>query len=382
MTVAIVAGALANKPHNGGNAWVAMSWAVGLRRLGFDVHFMEEIDPAVCVDAESRPVSAAESVNFEYFSHVTKAFAMPASLTCKGRSVGESGSTHFLDVAASAALLINISGNVREQAVLSRVGCRLFLDLDPGFTQAWHAGNDAGARLLGHDAFATIGERIGQGGCAIPTNGLEWIPTRQPVVLDDWPLADVDAGRGFTTIARWRCPYGAVDIAGERLTLKHQQMRRFLAVATESPYDFEMAVDIDSADSSDRALLLESGWRVVDARSTVAEPHDFREYVRTSTAEFSAAQGVYASTRCGWLSDRSARYLAMGRPVVVQDTGTVLPTGTGLVTFRTLDEARTCTELVMRHLPEHRRAARALAEEYLESGKVIGALLDRIGISS
>jgi hypothetical protein len=373
----MVAGALANKPGNGGNAWVALSWALGLRRLGFDVHFVEEIALGACADESGRRVAPEASSNLAYFKSVTGAFGLPATLRCEGGSLAGLTSRELVAVATEAAVIINISGHLRDPRILSLPRRRIFLDLDPGFTQAWYAAGDPGAHLDGHDVFATIGERIGQADCPIPTGGIAWIPTRQPVVLDEWPLPTTVPVRGFTTVSTWRCPFGGVEIGGRMQTLKHHEMRRFIDVARRSDSEFELALAIEPDDSADRRLLVDHGWHLVDPREVAAEPHSFREYVQSSSAEFSVAQGVYTATRSGWLSDRTARYLATGRPAVVQDTNTSLPTGAGLLTFRTVDQAVAATAEVARYPALHAAAARSLAETHLESGAVIGELLHR-----
>lgn len=379
MSVAIVAGALANKPGNGGNAWVVLSWTLGLRRLGFDVHLVEEIEPGACADDLGRKVAPEASRNLAYFTRVTEAFSVSATLLCDGRSLVGLSSRELAALAADSSVIINISGHLRDPRILSLPRLRIFLDLDPGFTQAWHAAGNRGARLEGHDVFATIGERIGQPTCPIPTNGVAWIPTRQPVVLDEWPAATAPPVRGFTTVSTWRCPFGGVEIGGRMQTLKHHEMRRFIDVARRSDRDFELALAIEPGDDADRRLLVDHGWHLVDPGAVAADPHSFRDYVGSSSAEFSVAQGVYTATRCGWLSDRTARYLAMGRPAVVQDTNTALPTGMGLLTFRTVDQAVAATEEVARYPALHAAAARSLAATHLESGAVIGALLQRSG---
>src|SRR5437870_115509 len=136
---AIVAGALANKPGNGGEAWVRLSWALALKRLGFDVHFVEEISPATCTDADGNPAEVEESVNLAYFLDVTTAFGLAATLRCQGRSVAGLSTTALEQHAATSDLLVNISGHLGDSRVLSLPRRRVFLDIDPGFTQVWHS---------------------------------------------------------------------------------------------------------------------------------------------------------------------------------------------------------------------------------------------------
>jgi hypothetical protein len=379
VSIALVGGALANKPRNGGEAWVRLSWMLGLQRLGHAVHLVEEIDPSVCVDAAGAPARVEDSVNLDHFRSTLRRFGLHGTLLCDGATASGLPRTELLDLAASADLLLNISGHVRDAEVLRGPRRRIFLDIDPGFTQAWHAaGQDVGLR--GHDVFATIAERIGTPGCSIPTCGVEWVHTRQPVVLDEWSATDAAPLRGFTTVATWRCPFGPVEVGGAVHSLKHQEMRRLADVPLRSGRDFEVALSIDPADGADRERLRNGGWSIVDPLDVVASADSFRDYVASSAGEFSAAQGVYAATRSGWLSDRTARYLASGRPAIVQDTATTLPTGAGLLTFADRDGAVAAVAEVMRDYASHAAAARQIAETHLDSDLVVGALLERAGI--
>jgi hypothetical protein len=382
----LVAGALANRCANGGGAWVRLSWVRGLQRLGFDVYFVEEIRGDRCVDDSGAPAPFGGSANRAYFEHVTSRFDLAgrAALLCDGgtQSYGM-GLAELLDVAARADLLVNLSGHLTLEGVRSRVRGSVFVDIDPGFTQFWHAAGDPEARLGGHDFYFTIGENIGTPGCPIPTGGLRWRPTRQPVVLPDWPVCRSGRPDRFTTVASWRGPYGPLVHDGRALGLKVHEFRKVLDLPRRVPYAFEVALAIHPADGKDLRLLGANGWHVVDPRAAAADPCAFRRYVQASGAEFSVAQGVYAGTSSGWFSDRTVRYLASGKPALVQDTGfgRNLPVGEGLLAFRTVEEAAAGARAIARDYDRHCRAARALAEAYFDSDKVLGRFLDEVGVA-
>ncbi|MFO0809912.1 MAG: hypothetical protein U0746_14925, partial [Gemmataceae bacterium] len=141
-----------------------------------------------------------------------------------------------------------------------------------------------------------------------------------------------------------------------------------------------VALDIHPSDAKDREALAANNWRLVDPRAVAGDAEAFRAYVQASPAEFSVAQGVYVGTRCGWFSDRTVRYLASGRPALVQDTGfgRWLLVGEGVITFRTPAEAAAGATRIVADYPKHARAARALAEEYFDSDKVIGQFLQDV----
>ena len=387
MDTLVVSGAIANRPLNSGGAWVRLSWVLGLRRLGFDVWFVEQIDEATCVDAAGAPVAFAESENRRFFDQVVERFGLEgrASLLYEGgRESAGVPLAELLPVAQEARLLVNVSGHLDLEPLMSRLRRKAYVDLDPGFTQFWQADGTGGARLDGHDVHFTVGENIGRPDCPIPTCGLEWKAVRAPAVLEDWPVAEGGDTDRFTTIGAWRGPFGPVHFGGHTYSLKVHEFRKVIELPRRSPQRFEIALDIHPGDERDREALEANGWHLVDPRATVPGPLEFREYVQGSGAEFSVAQGIYVATNSGWFSDRTVRYLASGRPVLVQDTGfsANLPVGEGLVAFTDLEGAVEGAERIARDYEAHRRAARAVAESHFDSDAVLSRFLEEAGIGS
>jgi hypothetical protein len=383
MTTAVVGGALANKAGYGGEAWIRMSWVVGLRRLGIDAWLVEDLDSATCTDRLGTPARARDSYNIAYFNDVTAAFGLSDRAVLRvdgGREIYGAGAAALDALADETDLVINIGGHLPADVLFPRAQW-VFVDIDPGWTQFWHESRDPGARLAGHDAFYTIAENLGTARCTIPTGGVAWRTVRQPVVLADWPVVPAPGVGRFTTVATWRNPFGPVG--NGTLGAKHHEFRRFVGLARSSAATYELALRIDPGDDLDRRLLADNGWCVVDAAEAVRTPRDFQAYVQGSDAEFSPAQGVYARTASGWFSDRSLRYLATGRPVLVQDTGLAgnLPTGEGLVTFESLASARDGEARIHADYDAHAAAARAIAERYFDSDMVLSRLLDEVGVA-
>lgn len=366
MALVVVAGALANRPWNGGGAWVRLSWVWGLRRLGHDTWFLEQID-----GADPGPVA--------FFKEVMADFGVGdrALLVHREDPIDD----HALELAETADLLINLSGHFDVEPLFSRFRRKAFVDLDPGFTQFWHAAGNAGARLAGHDTYFTIGENIGTDRCPIPTGGIDWRRTRPPVVLEDWPVVGDRAPDYFTTVGSWRGPYAPVEYNGQTYGLKLHEFRKFVELPERVEGRFELALSLHPDERNDIDLLRRHGWRLVDPVEVAAKPSSFRAYVQGSGAEFSCAQNVFVETESGWFSDRTARYLASGKPALVQETGFSrnLPVGEGLLSFRTLAEAVTGAKEIVARYDDHARAARALAEEYFDSDLVLGRLLEQVG---
>jgi hypothetical protein len=381
-----VAAALANRPGNGGGAWVRLSWIRGLQRLGCTVYLVEQISEEACVDEQGRPASLAGSANLRWFQKVAGDFGLEGQAALLCEETGDSHGVAMNDLGALAGeadLLLNISGNLTNQSLRRRFRRSAYLDLDPGFTHLWHAAGSAGARLSGHDLFFTIGENVGTARCRIPTEGIPWKPTRQPAVLADWPVTPGDPNL-MTTVATWRGPFGPVEHEGRRYGLKAHEFRRFSRVPLATSQTFEAALDIDPADIVDRNLLTSSGWRLTDPRVVACDPAAFRNYVGGSGAEFSVAKGIYSQTNTGWFSDRSVRYLCAGKPVLVQDTGftTNLPAGEGLIAFRTFGEAVAGAASIRDRYSEHSAAARRIAETHFDSDLVLPTLLRDAGLTA
>jgi hypothetical protein len=255
----------------------------------------------------------------------------------------------------------------------------VFLDIDPGFGQMWKALGLYDV-FAGHDRCVSVGMNLGRDGCLVPGLGIEWIPTLPPVELGCWPA--VPRGEHLTSVATWRGPFGPIAYRGRVYGLRVHEFRRFFELPRRTRTTFRMALEIDPADRADLARLAEHGWGLVDPRSVAADPVAYREFIQGSAAELNVAKGLYVETRGGWFSDRSACYLASGKPVIAQDTGfaETLPAGAGLLAFTTLDEAAAAIEDVLGDYRRHARAAREMAEEHFAADRVIRRLLTRLGM--
>ncbi len=362
----VVAGMLAGIPRQGGATWAVLQYVLGLRRLGHEVVVVEEVDHERFAASASR--FAALAAEFGLGPHAAMIDRATGATACIERA-------DLLRAVDGADLLLNISGTLTDEAVLSRVGRRAFVDLDPAFTQLWHEqGVDMGFDR--HDRFVTIGQAIGMPGCSVPTCGRQWLTTRQPIVLEHWPLAGDVANEGLTTVGHWRA-YGSIHHEGVHYGQKAHSLRPLMDLPRRVPELFSLALGIHSDERDDLDALDRSGWRLVDPDAVAGTPGDYREFVRASWAEFGLAKHGYVISRCGWFSDRSLCYLASGRPVVAQDTGFAdwLPTGEGLFAFSTADDVVAAVGELRSDYPRHRRAARALAEDVFDSDRVLGELL-------
>jgi len=377
----VVAGALAQRPRYGGHAWVMLSYLLGFRRLGWRVTLVDRLPPAACVNRRGAACDPERSVGYQYARSVLEPFGLADSycLLVDGRPepIGRSRSELRAEL-RDADFLLNVMGFLDDPELRGQARRRAFLDIDPGFPQMWA---DAGLAdvLADHDTYLSVGTNIGGADCRIPTLDRPWRATLPPVVLDHWP-AQGGVGRAITTVASWRGPFDPVEYHGTRFGLRAHEFRPLAGVAGTTAWPVELALDMDPADAVDRASLVAGGWTLVDPAIAAGTPENYRRYVQASTAEFMVAKGMYVHTASGWFSDRSGCYLASGRPVIAQDTGigAGLPTGDGLVLFTNADEARAGVADVLERYRHHAEAARALAEDHLDSDTVIADLIDSV----
>jgi hypothetical protein len=366
----MLSGMVAGVPHQGGATTAVLQYADGLSELGHEVLVVEPVAPAAL--DPSGPVAA-------YFRSLT-GLAGRSALLARGRSETLGLPYRQLErFAREADLLLNLSGMLRDERLVEPIPVRAFVDLDPGFNQVWATqGHDFG--LDRHTHFATVGQRVGEADCPIPTLGRTWIPTLPPVVLSRWPLAQ-GAGRAWTSVAHWRS-YGSPIHEGVRYGQRAHSLRGLIELPRLSRARFELALAIHSEERADLEALERNGWGRVDPAVEAGTPAAYADFVRRSRAELGVAKEGYVVSRSGWFSDRSACYLASGRPVVAQDTGfgAVLPTGEGLLAFDGAGAAAAAVEAVEGDLDRHRRAAREIASEHLDAARVVPALLERLAV--
>jgi hypothetical protein len=368
----IISGMIAATPRQGGATWAVLQYLLGLRRIGADVHFVEPIGDSARLDADA----------VRYTRQVLERFGLGARWALIPASGDEPiGMTRDqLRAAASRAdLLLNVAGMLTDPDLLERVPVRVYLDLDPAFTQLWHSSEGVDMRLDAHTHFVTVADAIGEPECPIPTCDRDWLATLPPVVLDQWPVAKSPPGHACTTVGHWRS-YGSIHHGGLHYGQKAHSLRPLVPLPRSAPGRFELALGIHPEETEDLAALRENGWTLIDPARVAATPDDYRGFVQRSWAEFGLAKLGYVVSGSGWFSDRSACYLASGRPVIAQDTGfgRRLPTGAGLLPFSTADDVLAAIEELERDYERHRAAARELAIEYLDSDRVLGSLLERV----
>ncbi|UTI66646.1 glycosyltransferase [Paraconexibacter antarcticus] len=357
----------------GGHAMHVLQILEGLRRLGHDVLFLEYF--------EEPPTPEAVAT----FHTLVDGWWDPERAALLDAATGEShvglSSSAVADFAARADGLLSLAAHYRAEPwpLLEDVRPRLLIEQDPGYTHLWAEDGEPVTIFGEHDVYFTVGMNVGTERSAIPTCGIDWHPLWPPVIPDWWPTGVPVVTDAFTTIAAWR-DYGYLDFRGETLGPKVDEFERFLDLPQLASETIELALAIED-DDPDRPRLLERGWRLTDP-AIVSTPERYRDYVAGSLGEFSCAKGGYVGTRSGWFSDRSACYLAAGRPVVLQSTGVeeLLPTGLGIITVTTPEEAAAALRAVRGDYARHATAARELARTHFDAERLLAGALELAGL--
>jgi hypothetical protein len=376
----LVSGMIAAVPGHGGATWAVLQYLLGLARLGHHVTFVEELA------GDDPPLERAPGT--VYMRAVAERFGLEERWALLRAGTRETAGISYAALGAAARdadLLINISGILADEELMASVPVRAYLDLDPAFNQLWHAAG-IDMRFGGHTHFVTVGQAIGAPECPVPTGGLDWIPTVPPVVLDHWPRARQASGPGagaFTTVGNWR-GYGSVEHEGQHYGQKAHSMRELMPIPTRTEALLRPALDVHPGETPDIEALQRNRWQLLDPKQVAADPDSYHAFVSGSLAELGVAKSGYVLSRCGWFSDRSACYLAAGRPVLAQDTGfpRYLPTGEGLLAFDGVEDAVAGIEEIRSAYERHAGSARALAEEHFDSDVVLTRLLDRLGATA
>ena len=375
-----------------GVIWQHIHYIVGLQRLGHEVYYVEDTsnypyDPVAFNISEDYSYAAqtlgrlAEEYGFQ------GRWAYCARYKDPFESAGMSLAS-LKDLYREADCALNICGSHDMNDEIRSIRNLIYMESDPGVEQIKIDQGESTTidYLKEHRHLFTFGENIGTPAFAVPTHGFKWLPTRQPVVTDLWcpaaePLAP-DPAALFTTICNWSTS-GKKDIVwkdSNYLWSKSLEFLRFVEAPRRSGERFEMATDIKTEE--ERELFEKNDWRLVLPHDLSVDWNGYRDYIRNSRGEFTCAKDQYIRLNTGWFSDRTACYLASGRPVITQETGFTAHYGgkEGLLSFSSMEERVEAVASIRSDYKKHSRAALAIAKETFEAEKVLKSILDRAGV--
>ncbi len=387
----IVWGFLASYPF-GGMTWQVLHHLVGFRRLGFDVWYVEDSNNLIFDPDTWNPVEdpltnlkylreKMEEIGFEnrWAFRPPKYNSNVPEEVCYGALDLDGLKKLYKEVDA----VFNLCGSHHLRPDQEGIRCLAYLQTDPVVPQIEVAeGNrDVIREFDAYDYLFSYGENLGNTDCLVPVKKHDWLPTRPPVCLDWWdcngsPVPE----KKLTTISNWRNLGKDVVWKGETyFWRKDLEFKRFADLPVKSALQIELA--LEGIKDKEAEWMRDKGWKIVSARG-MREPSDYRDYIRTSSGEFTVAKDQNIRLRSGWFSDRSVCYLAAGRPVVSQDTafGKFVPTGEGLFSFANMEEIVQAVDAIQSDYKKQSRAAKEIAREYFSTDKVLGKVLDVMGL--
>lgn len=364
----------------GGMAWHHLNYVRGLAELGHDVLFVEDSDDyPSCYDPTRFVTDCDPGYGLQFAAAAFKGIGHADGWCYHDAHTGRwhgPAAGRALSFCRSADLVLNVSGVNPLRDWTARVPLRAYIDTDPLFTQARHLDDPAAmARAAAHNLHFTFGELIPAGQSAAPADGFAWQPTRQPVALSCWPVRPLAPRGAFTTVMQWDS-YATRTVEGTEFGMKSASFAGYEDLPGRVSANMALALGGEGAPQD---MLAARGWRIDDPLAATRTIDSYRDYLAAAKGEWSVAKHGYVAGHTGWFSERSACFLASGRPVVVQDTGCsqVLEAEAGLSFFRSPDEAVEAMQAVEADYARHAAAARDVAERYFDSARVLAKLLDR-----
>ncbi len=354
-----------------------LQYVLGLRALGFEVLYLEDTG-SWYYDPETDSMVENVALPLEYLDKTMAAYGMDECWTFvdhRGQIHGQAG-RKFEEFLRTSTLFINVTGAGLLRDSYRRIPHRAYVDTDPGYIQMRIAnGSEKDLdHLRGHTSHFSFGCNIGLAGCRIPTVGFSWRPTVQPLCLELWPVwPPATRAAPFTTVLKWQT-YDPVEYEGETYGLKDVEFVRFQDLPRHCSVEFELAM----SGAPPLKDLHGRGWRCRPALAISKSIEDYQNYIRGSRGEWGVAKNGYVKMQSGWFGDRSASYLASGRPVLMQSTGfeNWLPTGSGVMPFSSIDECLDAIRAVEGNYPQHCRTAREIAGAHFDASKVLTRLVE------
>lgn len=381
----VVWGMLASSPF-GGMTWQVLHHLAGVRRLGFDVWYVEDSDTPVY-----NPTTYCQTSDYD--DNVAYLSRQMARLNLADRWIfrppgvydtclGARDPAGLRSLYKEADAVLNLCGDHKLRPEHKDIRCLVYLETDPVANQVGVANGDVETiqELALYNYIFTYGTNLGAPDCLVPIERFTWLPTRPPVCCDWWSTDARPSPRSvLTTVGNWKHNKDIIWKGEPYYWSKHYEFLRFINLPLHSALPLELTIGAISEE--DLTRMRRHGWRLVPSVK-LADPEAYRDYIRSSMGEFTVAKDQNIRLRSGWFSDRSVCYLAAGRPVITQDTafGNHIPTGEGLFAFSTQDEAVAAIETIAADYGRHSAAASQIAKEFFAAERVLGDIFQKIGI--
>lgn len=315
-----------------------LHYLVGLRKLGYDVYYVEDSGRWI-YDPRLNELSPDAGPNVGTIAPVLEEHGFAGRWAFRGNYPGGAcyglSEAQLLELYREAGALLNITGSQELREEHLTIPRRIYVETDPVASQVRIASGDQAliAQLDLHDSHFSFGENFGKPDCRVPLARYQWQTTRQPVELDFWRPAPASATSSYNTIASWKNQGKDIVWQGETyFWSKDREFVKFINLPHQSRRPFELACRLDA---ENHRRFADAGWSLREPHDVSASLRQYCDYICHSRGEFTVAKDQNIRLRSGWFSDRSVCYLAAGRPVITQETGfsQCLPTGLGLLAF-------------------------------------------------
>lgn len=383
LRIVLANGSLAQYPEGGGHWSAFLQYLFGLSALGHDVFWLELLR-TTGNPARDRKLIAIFLTRFHRYRFQGRCAVLLLDRDLPDGTLDESeacgmSKEQIKNIIQSADLVWDFCCTLG-RPFLSLFKRRALIDLDPGLVQVPAVNRDWD--VSEHEYWLTVGRKVGDADCQVPTLGLAWRGFLPFCYLPAWTVArDPGIEAPFTSVTQWT--WDEIWHEGRVLSAsKRQAFLRYVEIPQRTGRSFELAANIHPKDDTgDRELMVDKGWKLVHPDRVTRSPRMYQNYIKRSRAEFCCVKPIYRELNTGWFSDRSAAYLASGRPVLAEHTGfsDYLPTGRGLLCFNSMDEAIAGIADIDGNYDHHRRGARELAEEYFDSETRLTAMLSACG---
>jgi hypothetical protein len=368
----------------GGMTWHHLNYLLGLHELGHEVWFLEDSGSySFPYNPVTWQTSADSTYGRKYLEETFERYGLPKRY-CYYSEFEDAyyglNREELNSLLRRADLLLCVSGVTPMREGRARARRCAVIDTDPVFTQLRMIDDGEFANYYRQfDAVATFGRLIGTAPCPLPTHGFDWIGTNQPIALRHWPVR-TESGKTFTTIGKWEHTSDRnLQFNGKSYrSSKGVEWMKMIDLPNKVPWEMTLGMLSMPRETADQ--FSSHGWKIVNAEQSTLSCEAYGEFLRSSAGEFTVAKEIYSGLPSGWFSDRSAAYLASGRPVVTQETGFAdwLPAGKGLFSYKEADEAAAALNVIASDYAGHARAARGIAEQFFDSKKVLSELLSKV----
>jgi hypothetical protein len=357
-----------------------LHYLIGLRKLGYDPYYIEDSGRWI-YDPRINEFSPDASGNIEAVVPMLRVHGLGERWAFRGNYPDGKcyGMTEqqILQLYRDADAFLNVTGaqEIRDEHLA--VKRRIYVESDPFASQVKVAKGDEGMikMLAAHDTHFSFGENLGGADCDVPIEKFQWLPTRQPVAVDLWNNGARRGGGTYTSITTWHNKGKNLEWRGDTwYWTKDREFKKFLELPRRRKVQFELATGVGE---DVQRLLRDHGWQQVDSVAISQDAERYRDYIQQSRGEFTVARDQYVRPKTGWFSDRSACYLAAGRPVITQETGfsKFIPSGKGLFGFKTMEEVLSAVDAIESDYDGNCRAAVEIAAEYFAAEKVVSNLM-------